>query len=87
MHAVVVSAPGSPDVLGWSEVPDPEAKPGEVVLDVAASAVNRTTSPVATEVELAETASVGGKLPDNGSRLMTTSTASGVVPTLRIGVM
>lgn len=41
MHAVVAIAPGGPDVLAWSEVPDPEAKPGEVVLDVAASAVNR----------------------------------------------
>jgi putative PIG3 family NAD(P)H quinone oxidoreductase len=41
MHAVVATAPGGPEVLAWSEVPDPEAKPGEVVLDVAASAVNR----------------------------------------------
>ena len=41
MHAVVVTAPGGPDVMAWSEVPTPEAKPGEVVLDVAASAVNR----------------------------------------------
>jgi putative PIG3 family NAD(P)H quinone oxidoreductase len=28
-------------VLGWGEVPDPEAGPGEVVVDVAATAVNR----------------------------------------------
>ncbi|HJU97313.1 MAG TPA: NAD(P)H-quinone oxidoreductase [Jiangellaceae bacterium] len=37
----MATAPGGPEVLAWSEVPDPEAKPGEVVLDVAASAVNR----------------------------------------------
>jgi putative PIG3 family NAD(P)H quinone oxidoreductase len=40
MHAVVVTVPGGPDVLGWREVADPVAGPGEVVLDVAASAVN-----------------------------------------------
>ncbi|MGH8825152.1 MAG: NAD(P)H-quinone oxidoreductase [Jiangellaceae bacterium] len=41
MRAVVVTAPGGPEVLVWSEVPDPEPEPNEVVLDVAASAVNR----------------------------------------------
>lgn len=41
MHAVTISEPGSPDVLGWSEVPDPVCGPGEVVVDVAATAVNR----------------------------------------------
>jgi putative PIG3 family NAD(P)H quinone oxidoreductase len=41
MHAVVVTAPGGPEVLAWAEVPDPEPGPDEVVLDVAASAVNR----------------------------------------------
>ncbi|MBN1091177.1 NAD(P)H-quinone oxidoreductase [Blastococcus sp. TML/M2B] len=41
MRAVTISEPGSPDVLGWSEVPDPVAGPGEVVVDVAATAVNR----------------------------------------------
>ena len=41
MRAVVVSEPGGPDVLWWSDVPDPTAEPGEVVVDVAASAVNR----------------------------------------------
>jgi putative PIG3 family NAD(P)H quinone oxidoreductase len=38
---VVATAPGGPEVLAWSEVPDPEPQPGEIVLDVAASAVNR----------------------------------------------
>jgi putative PIG3 family NAD(P)H quinone oxidoreductase len=41
MHAVVITEPGGPEVLRWTEVPDPEPGPGEVVLEVAASAVNR----------------------------------------------
>ena len=41
MRAVVVTEPGGPEVLRWAEVPDPEPGPGEVVLAVAASAVNR----------------------------------------------
>lgn len=41
MHAVVVTGPGGPEVLTWQNVPDPVAGPGEVVLDVAATAVNR----------------------------------------------
>ncbi len=41
MHAVVVTEPGGPEVLAWSEVPDPSPAPGEVVIEVAASAVNR----------------------------------------------
>jgi putative PIG3 family NAD(P)H quinone oxidoreductase len=40
MRAVVISSPGGPEVLEWSEVPDPVAGAGEVVLDVVASAVN-----------------------------------------------
>jgi putative PIG3 family NAD(P)H quinone oxidoreductase len=41
MKAVVVSEPGGPEVLRLAEVPDPVPGPGEVVLDVVASAVNR----------------------------------------------
>src|SRR6476660_1216699 len=41
MHAVTVSEPGGPEVLGWGEVPDPVCGPGEVIVDVEASAVNR----------------------------------------------
>jgi putative PIG3 family NAD(P)H quinone oxidoreductase len=41
MHAVVITEPGGPEVLQWTEVPDPHPGPGEVVIDVAASAVNR----------------------------------------------
>jgi putative PIG3 family NAD(P)H quinone oxidoreductase len=41
MHAITISKPGGPEVLRWSEVPDPEPQAGEVVIDVAATAVNR----------------------------------------------
>src|SRR5712675_1481182 len=41
MHAVVITEPGEPEVLRWLEVPDPVPGPGEVVIGVAASAVNR----------------------------------------------
>lgn len=41
MHAITISEPGDPDVLTWTEQPDPRPGPGEVVLDVAAAAVNR----------------------------------------------
>src|SRR3954453_6011576 len=41
MHAVVVTEPGDVDALSWAEVPDPTPGDGEVVIDVAASAVNR----------------------------------------------
>jgi putative PIG3 family NAD(P)H quinone oxidoreductase len=41
MRAVLPSEPGGPEVLAYVEVPDPVAGPGEVVLEVAATAVNR----------------------------------------------
>jgi len=41
MYAITVREPGGPDALEWTEVPDPQAGPGEVVIDVVASAVNR----------------------------------------------
>jgi putative PIG3 family NAD(P)H quinone oxidoreductase len=41
MHAVVITEPGEPEVLSWLEVPDPVPGPGEVVIDIAASGVNR----------------------------------------------
>ncbi|MDQ1666825.1 MAG: hypothetical protein QOH75_2856 [Actinomycetota bacterium] len=41
MKAIVVSEPGGPEVLRWEDVPDPEPGPGEVLVDVEASAVNR----------------------------------------------
>jgi putative PIG3 family NAD(P)H quinone oxidoreductase len=41
MHAVTVSEPGGPEALVWAEVPVPEPGEGEVLVEVAASAVNR----------------------------------------------
>jgi putative PIG3 family NAD(P)H quinone oxidoreductase len=41
MRAVVITEPGEPEVLRWLEVPDPVPGPGDVVIEVAASAVNR----------------------------------------------
>lgn len=41
MRAVTVTEPGGPEVLRWEEVPDPVCGPGEVIVDVAATAVNR----------------------------------------------
>jgi putative PIG3 family NAD(P)H quinone oxidoreductase len=41
MHAIVIEKPGEPDVLRWTEVPDPVAGPGEVLLDVVAAGINR----------------------------------------------
>ncbi|MFC4944786.1 NAD(P)H-quinone oxidoreductase [Pseudonocardia sp. GCM10023141] len=41
MYAITVREPGGPDVLQWTEVPDPVAGQGQVVIDIAASAVNR----------------------------------------------
>ena len=41
MRAVIASTPGGPEVLTVSELPDPESGPGEVVVDIAATSVNR----------------------------------------------
>jgi len=41
MYAITVTEPGGPEVLRWAQVPAPVAQPGEVLLDVVASAVNR----------------------------------------------
>ncbi|GAA3423703.1 NAD(P)H-quinone oxidoreductase [Streptosporangium sandarakinum] len=41
MHAIVIDKPGGPEALSWQQVPDPRPGPGEVLIDVAASAVNR----------------------------------------------
>ncbi|WP_432477772.1 NAD(P)H-quinone oxidoreductase [Nocardioides sp. GXQ0305] len=41
MRAVVADGAGGPEVLSLGEVPDPEPGPGEVLLRVAATAVNR----------------------------------------------
>lgn len=41
MRAVVAAEPGGPEVLQVTELPNPEPGPGEVLVDVAATAVNR----------------------------------------------
>lgn len=41
MYAIEIAEPGGPEKLVWREVPDPVPGDGEVVVDVAASAVNR----------------------------------------------
>jgi putative PIG3 family NAD(P)H quinone oxidoreductase len=41
MRAVIAPEPGGPDVLTLTELPDPVPGPGEVVIDVVATAVNR----------------------------------------------
>ena len=41
MRAVIADGAGGPEVLSVGELPDPEAGPGEVVLAVAAAALNR----------------------------------------------
>ncbi|MCD0448873.1 NAD(P)H-quinone oxidoreductase [Actinocorallia sp. API 0066] len=40
MKAITIREPGGPDVLEWTEVEDPRPARGEVVVDVAASALN-----------------------------------------------
>jgi len=41
MHAIVITEPGGPEVMQWAEVPDPVPGPGEVLIDIAATSVNR----------------------------------------------
>ena len=41
MHAITIEQPGGPEALVWADVPDPVAGEGEVIVAVAASAVNR----------------------------------------------
>jgi putative PIG3 family NAD(P)H quinone oxidoreductase len=41
VQAITIRQPGGPDVLAWETVPDPEPGPGEVLVEVVATAVNR----------------------------------------------
>ncbi|RII11283.1 Phthiocerol synthesis polyketide synthase type I PpsC [Streptomyces sp. YIM 130001] len=41
MHAITIPEPGGPEALVWAEVPDPVPGEGEVLVEVAATAVNR----------------------------------------------
>ncbi len=41
MRAVIATEPGGPEVLTLTDLPDPQPGPGQVVIEVAATAVNR----------------------------------------------
>ncbi|MDT4987246.1 MAG: hypothetical protein QOI74_1340 [Micromonosporaceae bacterium] len=41
MYAVTITEPGGPEVLRWSEVPDPRPASDEVLIEVVSTAVNR----------------------------------------------
>ncbi|WP_424212858.1 NAD(P)H-quinone oxidoreductase [Streptomyces sp. BI20] len=41
MYAITIARSGGPEVLEWTAVPDPVPGPGEVLVEVAATAVNR----------------------------------------------
>jgi putative PIG3 family NAD(P)H quinone oxidoreductase len=41
MHAITIPEPGGPDALVWAEAPDPRPGRDEVLIEVAAAAVNR----------------------------------------------
>ncbi len=41
IHAITIPEPGGPEALVWAPVPDPVPAAGEVLVEVAASAVNR----------------------------------------------
>lgn len=41
MRAIVITEPGGPEVMAWTEVDDVHPGPGEVLVDVTATAVNR----------------------------------------------
>jgi putative PIG3 family NAD(P)H quinone oxidoreductase len=41
LYAITITTPGGPEALSWTEVPDETPGPGEVLVEVAATAVNR----------------------------------------------
>ena len=41
MFAITQQSPGGPETLTWEKVPDPTPGPNEVIIEIAASAVNR----------------------------------------------
>lgn len=41
MYAITIDQPGGPEVMAWARVPEPTLTPGHVLVDVAATAVNR----------------------------------------------
>ena len=94
MRAVTVSEPGGPEALRWGEVPDPVCGPGEVIVDVAASAVNRADllqrqgfyppPPGASDILGLECSGVISEVGDGRDRLV--GRRRGVRPALRRGL-
>ncbi|MGL5859718.1 MAG: alcohol dehydrogenase catalytic domain-containing protein, partial [Phycicoccus sp.] len=41
MRAITIPEPGGPEALSLTDLPDPEARAGEVLVQVAAAGVNR----------------------------------------------
>jgi putative PIG3 family NAD(P)H quinone oxidoreductase len=41
VHAITIERPGGPEVLRWTEMPEPAPAAGEVLIEVAAAGVNR----------------------------------------------
>jgi putative PIG3 family NAD(P)H quinone oxidoreductase len=41
MHAIVITEPGDPEVLHWQQVPDPVPGPDDVLIEIAATGLNR----------------------------------------------
>ena len=41
MYAITIDQPGGPEVMKWAQQPDPELPRGHVLVEVAATAVNR----------------------------------------------
>lgn len=41
MRAAVITGPGGPRSIEWSTVPEPDVRPGEILVEVAAAGVNR----------------------------------------------
>lgn len=76
MHAITIREPGEPGVLEWTETTTPEPGPGEVAIDVAASAINRA--------DLAQRR--GGYPPPPGASEILGLECSGTVAALGDGV-
>lgn len=47
MHAILIHQHGGPEVLTWTELPDPTPGPGEVLVRLAVAGVNYVTPPPA----------------------------------------
>ncbi|MCB1002597.1 MAG: alcohol dehydrogenase catalytic domain-containing protein, partial [Acidimicrobiales bacterium] len=100
MRAVLSNEPGGPDTLALTDVPAPEAGPGEVVIDVEAVAVNypdvliiedlyqfKPSRPFAPGAEVAGTVSSVGEgvtAPAVGDRVLAVPGFGGMVEQLAV---